>query len=94
MIISGLKLMLLGMFFVFLFLVLMWVVIKVFSSIFKRHALLEEKMQKDQAIPRKNTSRALPVAAISTAIHFFRRNSKLNKLLNLNSVSLCSVENL
>ena len=37
--------MLLGMVFVFLFLVLMWIVIKISSSIFRSHALLEEKMQ-------------------------------------------------
>ena len=76
MIISGLKLMLLGMVFVFLFLVLMWIVIKISSSIFRSHALLEEKMQKNQMIPKKNTSRSLPVAAILTAIYFFRRNIK------------------
>ena len=27
-------------------------------------------------IPKKNTSRSLPVAAILTAIYFFRRNIK------------------
>ncbi len=71
--------MLLGMFFVFLFLALMWVVIKIFSGIFRNHALLEEKNQKNRdqtgAMP-KTSSRVLPVAAILTAVHFFSRNTK------------------
>ena len=69
----------------FLFLALMWVVIKIFSGIFRNHALLEEKNQKNRdqtraiqtrAIPKQSSSPILPVAAILAAVHFFRRNIK------------------
>ena len=72
MIISALKLLLIGMLFVFLFLLFLMLVIQLISYFFQKHALLEEKELSKEAISSKPK---IPVAAIVGAVQEYRKQN-------------------
>ena len=73
MLLSGLKLMMLGMLFVFLFLILMWLVIRIFSSSLREYALREEKQILKSQSKNNISKKTIPVAAILGALKLYRK---------------------
>lgn len=73
MFLSGVKLLILGMLFVFLFLILLYAIMFVFAVFFKNYSLLEE-----QSLLTKNNknNKIIPVAAILGAISYYRNIKK------------------
>ena len=71
MLIGALKLLLIGMTFVFLFLLFLMLVIQLVSRLFQKHALAEEK----ELFQKKPLDSSHLIAAITTAVHEYQKQN-------------------